>query len=187
MADKPADQVEKSKAETKTYQFEFRNKPWSNILEWLGEQAGLPVICSSLPTGTFTFIPPRIKPKYSLVEIIDILNEELLNQKYILIRREATFTILPADEKMDPTLLPRVRLDELEKRGRTELVTVVLPLTTRNAKDLGPDVKKMLGAFGNVIILEKFNQLILQDTAGNLLRIYQAIKELEAREPEKKL
>ena len=68
--------------------------------------------------------------------------------------------MLPAGEKIDPTLLPRVGIDDLEKRGRTELVTVVLPLTNLTAKDLAPDVKKMLGPFGEIVMLEKANQFI---------------------------
>ena len=124
--------------------------------------------------------------KLTLEEITDILNEGLMAQKYILIRRMATFTVLPADEKIDPTLVPRVRLDELEKRARTELVSVLLPLTRVKAEDIGPDVKKMMGPFGEVVVLGKGNALLLQDTAGNLRLIAQTIKEIEAREGDKK-
>jgi len=131
-------------------------------------------------------MPPIAKSQYTLGEITDLLNEALLEQKYILVRRVASFTVLTADQKIDPALLPRVRVEDLAMRGRTELVTVMLPLKTVNAEDLGAEVKKMLGPFGDVAILEKFNQLILQDTAGNLRRIHEVIKDIEAREAEKK-
>jgi hypothetical protein len=36
------------------------------------------------------------------------------------------------------------------------------------------------------VVLEKGNQLILQDTAGNLRQIVQTIKDIEAREAEKR-
>ena len=34
-------------------------------------------------------------------------------QKFLLIRREASFTIVPADEKIDRAILPRVRVEDL--------------------------------------------------------------------------
>jgi type II secretory pathway component GspD/PulD (secretin) len=174
-----------NKPEPKTFAFDMADKPWKHVFEWYADQTGLPFVGSNVPTGTFTFIGPRNK-KYTLEEITDILNEALLAQKFILVRRAASFTVLPADEKIDPTLLPRVSLDDLEKRGRTELVTVMMPLKLK-ANEIAPDVKKLLGPFGSVVVLEKANQLLLQDTAGNLRQICQTIKEIEVRDAGKKL
>jgi len=180
------EKTESPKREEKTYRFEIRDKSWSYVFEWYRDISGLPFVGSAKPTGTVTIMPPIAKSQYTLGEITDLLNEALLEQKYILVRRVASFTVLTADQKIDPALLPRVRVEDLAMRGRTELVTVMLPLKTVNAEDLGAEVKKMLGPFGDVAILEKFNQLILQDTAGNLRRIHEVIKDIEAREAEKK-
>jgi RNA polymerase sigma factor (sigma-70 family) len=180
-----ADKAEPPKAEEKRYSFEMREQPWIKVLEWYTEISGLPYIGISKPTGACTFIPPKDK-KYTVAEITDILNEALNAQNYILLRRDASFTVLPADEKIDPTFVPRVRLDDLDKRGKSELVSVVIPLTVLNAREIGPDVKKMQGPFGTIVVLEKGNQLILQDTAGNLRIIRQTIKDIEAREADKK-
>jgi RNA polymerase sigma factor (sigma-70 family) len=187
--DKPPDKAEAPRPEEKTYTFEMRDQPWAKVLEWYAENSGLPFVGSFKPTGTFTFIPPRGK-KYTLGEITDCINEALLGngqtQRYLLVRRAASFTLLPADEKVDPVLVARVRLDELDKRGRTELVSVVLPLTSLKATELGPEVKKLLGSFGEVVVMEKANLLVLQDTTGNLRVIQQTVKEADAREAEKK-
>jgi hypothetical protein len=163
----------------KTIAFELRDKPWIQVFEWYSEVSGLAYTGTYKPEGTATFIPAKGKVRYTLAEITDILNEMLLSQKYILIRRDVTFTVLPADQKIDPVLVPRVRLDELAKRGKTELVSVVLPVTGPSAKELGPDVKKMLGPFGEIVVLEKVNQLILQDTAGNLRQIHETLKAVQ--------
>jgi hypothetical protein len=56
---------------------------------------------------------------------------------------------------------------------------MVLPLKNLNAKDIAADVKKMPWAFGELKVLETSNKLILQDTAGNLGRIYEMVKDLE--------
>jgi hypothetical protein len=181
------DQPEKgTKPKDKRFTFEMRDQPWSKVFAWYADVSGLAYIGQNKPTGTCTFIPPQGKRQYTLEEITDILNEALLAQKHILIRRPATFTVLPADEMIDPSLLPRVSLDDLEKRGKTELVTVALPLKNLMATDIGPEVKKMLGSFGAVTVLERANQLILQDTAVNLRLIHKTITEIEARPVEKK-
>src|SRR5262245_12062209 len=44
----------------KKVRFEFRDKRWQEVLEWLTEQTGLNVISVNKPTGTFTFIAPKL-------------------------------------------------------------------------------------------------------------------------------
>jgi RNA polymerase sigma factor (sigma-70 family) len=176
-------------AAEKRYAFEMRDKPWAQVFEWLSEQTGLAFVSPYKPTGTFTFVPPKGK-QYTIPEIFDFINDALLAntnaQKYLLLRREKTFGLVPADERIDPTLVPRVGLAELDKRGRMELVKVVLPLTALTAKEIAPDVKKMLGPFGEVAALDKANQLLVQDTAGNVREVLQMIKDAEGREAEQK-
>src|SRR5262249_11156141 len=137
-------------------------------------------------TGTVTLIPPRGGRKFTLAEITDLLNEALGPQKYILVRRAASFTLLHAEEKIDPTLLPRVRPEEVEKRGRTELVRTTVPLTDLPAGDILPDVRKLLGPFGEAVALDTANQLLLQDTAGNLRHILEVLQGIKERKPPKK-
>src|SRR5207253_10022304 len=94
----------------KMYSFgEMRDKPWPQVLEWLADQTGLPYIGAYKPTGTFTYIAPRGKPdKLTLPQVIDILNEALSSQKYLLIRRTQSFTMVPSDEKVSADILPRL-------------------------------------------------------------------------------
>jgi RNA polymerase sigma factor (sigma-70 family) len=179
--DQPGKGQAQPPGEANRFTFEMRDQPWSKVFEWYSEASGLPLVTAHKPTGTFTFIPAKGKRDFTLTEITDLLNEALLAQKYTLVRRPMSFTVLPADEKIDPALLPRVPLDDLGKRGKTELVTVVLQLTNVTAKDIATDVKKMLGVFGDMVVLEKANQLILQDTAFNLQQIRQMVNDLETR------
>jgi type II secretory pathway component GspD/PulD (secretin) len=180
-----ADPPKAEPKEQKTYEIEFRNKPWGEVLEWYGEIVGLPFVGTVKPTGSLTLVGTKGK-RYTLEEVTDLLNEALLAQKFILVRRATSFTVLPADEKIDPTLIPLVRLDELNKRGRTELVRVVIPLTNVNAVEVAPDIEKLLGPFGRVVPLNAANQLVVTDTAGNLRLIVQTITDIEARAADKK-
>jgi RNA polymerase sigma factor (sigma-70 family) len=175
----------KSKEAEKTYAIEVRDKPWKQVIEWYVEITGLTFVGGQIPEGTFTFVAPAGK-RYTVGEITDILNELLLQQKYLLMRRAKSVTLVPADETIDPTLIPEVTLQELRKRGKTELVALVVPLMFVQAKDIAPEIKKLLGPFGSVVPLDISNQLLVRDTAGNLLRIDAVIHASEARAATKK-
>lgn len=162
--------------------FEMRAKPWSSVFEWLTEQTGLPFISNiQPPTGTFNFIAKAGK-KYTMPEVIDIINEGLLGSKFILIRRENSYTLVPADEKIRGELVPRIRLEDMKTRGNTEIVSVVLPLKAMVAEDFAPEVKKMMGPFGEVVPLATTNQLVLQDSVGYLRPIVDMVQDIEEKE-----
>lgn len=167
----------------KTIAFEMRDKPWVSVLEWLSDQAGIPVMTVDRPTGTFTFIAPKNAPReYTIPQIIDILNEALVNQKFIIIRRSNSFTIVAADNPIDRAILPRLTPEELDQHGATELANVPITLKTLVAEDVAPEVKKMMGPFGEVVSLSGANQLLMTDTVGNLKRILKTIKQIEENE-----
>src|SRR4051794_27227093 len=70
------------------FAFELRDADWTGeggVLAWLSDKTGLPVITSLKPAGRFTFEPPRgaNAPRYTIPEIIDILNETLEKQNLI--------------------------------------------------------------------------------------------------------
>src|SRR5262245_13398630 len=107
-AKEPAKQAAPSDKE-KYYLIELRGKPWQGVFDWLSDQTGLPFISSKgqqpAPTATFNLTVPKgkeAKKYYTMPEIIDIINEGLLAEKYVLIRRASAFTVVPADEEIDP-------------------------------------------------------------------------------------
>jgi RNA polymerase sigma factor (sigma-70 family) len=182
-ADQPPPNAASPRPPEETFVFELRDKPWPAVLEWYSEISGLAYVGRYRPRGKATFIPPTRKRKYSLGEITDVLNELLMAQNHILVRRTTTFTLLPADEKLDGSLLPEVRPEDLPRRGKTELVATVLLLKATSVADVAPLVKKMMGPFGGVVLVPRTNRLILQDTAGNLRRIHRTLEELDGAKP----
>src|SRR5262245_44675562 len=155
--------------EQKTVKFEFRDARWTDVLDWFQKETQLPFISPYKPTGSFNFIPAKLPNgqtrEYTIPDVIDILNEALLLQKFILIRREASFMVIPADERIDPAWLPRITVEDLPRRGKTEIVSVVKQLNNLNAFDWANEVRKMMGPFGEVTPLVTANQILLQDTA----------------------
>ncbi len=171
----------KPKADEPTFVFEMRDKPWAAVFEWLNEHSGLPVIYSNKPQGTFNFVPPKDK-KYTIPEIIDALNEGLLVHNFLLIRRDQSFLLVPATDRIDPNLVPRVAEADLNKRGNTEMVSVVIPLRGLVAEDMVSEVKELLGPFGKVVDLKTANQLVVTDTARNLRLIVKTLRDIEDNE-----
>jgi general secretion pathway protein D len=162
----------------KRFTLEFRNEPWQKVLEWLADQTKIPVTTDHYPTGSFTFIAPK-GAKYSLPDVIDIINGGLLTKKYLLIRLPQLFTLVDASEKIDPAMIPRITMDELPERGKTEVVSVVYRLKRLIAEDFAREVRAMMGPFGEVVALTTPNQLVMQDTVGNLRTIIATIKSSE--------
>jgi len=181
---KKADEKKDEKPKEKTYKFSMDGKPWRAVFTWLSEETGKPVLSVHTPTGSMSFVGPANK-EYTMPEIIDIINEALLSgnqtQKFYLVNRERTFTLIPADEKLDPVVLPTVRPDDLEKHGKTEMVRLIMPLRVLVADDMADKVKRLLGPFGESVAMTAtgVNQLILMDTVGNLKSIRDLIRTIE--------
>jgi RNA polymerase sigma-70 factor (ECF subfamily) len=167
--------TEKPKAAEKRYTFSMQNKPWKDVLEWFSDQTDLVFVGTRKPSGTFTFVSPKGK-EYTISEIVDILNEALMAEKdkYILIVREKTFTLHPADEPL-PRNLPASSLEDLPKKGKTEIVRLIVTLKEGRATDVAPTVKKLMSPFGDVIPIWESNALILIDTAGSLREVVKTL------------
>jgi type II secretory pathway component GspD/PulD (secretin) len=86
-----------------------------------------------------------------------------------------------ADEKIDPGFIPRVRPEELAGRARTAILAVVFPLGSVSAEEVAPDVKKLPGPFGAVVAIRTADQLVVQDTAGNLRRVQKLLQDIEQK------
>jgi RNA polymerase sigma factor (sigma-70 family) len=168
----------KAEPAEKRYTFATKNKPWKEVIDWFADQSGLAFVGTTRPTGTFTFDPPKGK-QYTLSEIVDILNEDLMKrpQPWLLIRGSKSFRIVPADEKISSDWFRAVSVEELSHLGRTELVRVSVRLEGVPADEVAPKLKKLMSPFGDVTPLDSPNQLVLRDTAGSLREI---IKTLEA-------
>ncbi len=165
---------EQKPREEQRFAFEMRGLGWKQVLEWLSDQSGLPVASKNPPPpGTFTFISPtkgKTPKTYTLPEVIDLMNDSLSMQGYLLVRRKASITIVAADEIIDPGLAPHIELTELKSRGRTELVSIALPLERIGKADV-PEIRKLMGRLGDVVVLPESKRIILRDTVENLQRI----------------
>ncbi len=170
-ADKPAP--------PKTYPMRFEKVPWADLFVWYGKATGLTNIGKEVPEGTFSFAPAQPEQQFTLTEMTDRINDALLARKWLLIRWEQTFTVVSADEKLDAKFYTHLELDDLAKRGRTELVTVHVPLAPAVGPEIEAAVSKMNGPFGRAGWYPPANTLILRDTVENVRSIVKTVRALE--------
>lgn len=162
-----------------TVSFVFDEKPWKSVLEWFAKESGLVFYSTSggMPQGSLTLKTDPSR-KYTISQVVDMLNEALAPQNYIIVRRSQTFTVLPADAKLPKDLLPKITLEELQKKGDTELVEVTYTLKFTSPDEIVTQLQKRKGPFGEIYPLGT-NQIILQDTAKNVRIIIKDLEHLE--------
>lgn len=184
-------QFAKQAESTRTVTFEMRDMPWDKVLEFLSTNLKVPVVSPIKPQGTFNFVGTSSKTKYTMAEVIDVVNEALYHQEppYIMIRKPASIVIVRADQpqEIDQTLIPRVSVEDLEsekpvgdrKVGRTELVQVIFPLRNLTPAEAEKEIKTDLSKFGKTAVVSRGTRLMVTDTAENLRRVQRLLKEID--------
>ena len=170
------------KAAGKKVAFAIPEGDWSKVLNWLSDEVGLPLIAVNMPKGKVQIKKGAFDHKPTVTEIIDVLNDALVPQKLMIIRRLASITVWSADEMLDTTGLMRgvQNLKDLEDVGKFEFVRASITLKNLKAEKVASSIKKLCGPFGQVIPMEEVNRLIVVDTGANMRGILKLIEELDA-------
>ncbi|MCP5114686.1 MAG: hypothetical protein GY953_27980, partial [bacterium] len=155
--------------------FQFRFERWADVLEWFAEQAELSLVIDAPPDGTFNCSDTR---QYTPAEAIDLLNGVLLTKNYTLVRRGRMLVVLDLKDGVPEGIVPKVTLEELDKRGKFELVTVMFPLGRRPAATVNSEITPLLSPNGKVVSMPATAQLLVTDTAGSMRAINAVIQSI---------
>ncbi len=171
----------------RTLQFNFRFQLWADALEWFAEEADLALVMNNPPPGTFNYSDPK---RYTPEEAIDILNSVLLTHGFTLIRRDKMLIVQDLSRGLPEGLIPSVEMDDLKKRGDSELVKVRFPLGKRDSAAVIAEITPVKGVYGQIVPLPTTAQLVITDTASNvrtMAALIEAIPEPKppAKPPEK--
>ena len=159
----------------KRLRFTFRYQRWSDVLEWFAEQADLSLVLDAPPPGTFNYSDNR---DYSASEALDLLNSVLLTKGYTLIRRERMLTLIDVSEQFPEGLIPKVTLEEVEKRGKHELVTVEFSLGRRDPEAVTAAVTPLLGPYHKLLPVAPTKQLFVTDRAGVMSEVQKVVQSI---------
>ena len=151
--------------------FNFRFQRWTDVLEWFAKQADLSLVLDAPPPGTFNYSDSK---SYTVVEALDLLNGVLSTKGYTLIRRGRMLLVVDVQDGIPEGLIPRIPLEEITKRGKFELVSVVFPLGDLDGAAVKTEITPLLGPYGKSALLPQSKQLLVTDTAG-IMRAVSAV------------
>jgi len=156
--------------------FNFRHTPWKEVIPWFADEADLSLEMSSPPPGTCNYIDNR---KYTLAEAIDVLNELLQIRGYTLIRRERLLMVVNLEDGIPPNLVPTISADELDNRGKHEIVSVLFKLERLTPDQAEGELKKIVEPNGKVVVLPSAQQVMVTGAVWQLRTVRQVVESIE--------
>ena len=157
--------------------FSFSKTPWDVALTRFAELAELQLILNFKPPGTFDYTSTKA---YTIPEALDVLNEVLLAEGFVVLRNDRFLTLAALDKPLPLNQVPTVVQEDLSQHGRNEFVTVVKRLKFADPATIEPEVKKLLGPYGELQSVPKLKLVRLTDQVSRLLETLPLIDELDA-------
>lgn len=170
---------QRSLGESGDLSFNFSGVTWPAVLEWFADEADLALQLDQIPVGSWTFADPT--RKYSVSEALDVINLALLKRGYCLVRRGRMLQVIDLEQqnadKLISELAELVRPEQLEDRGRSDIVSCVFPLGSMTADSAKEELALMVGPWGRVIVLDSARQVKVTEAADKLIAIRDLLKQ----------
>lgn len=156
--------------------FNFRYAPWKEVLDWFANKADLSFVGDRYPSGTFNYSDTKF---YTIAESIDLINGVLLTKGYTLVRRERLLMLVDLEDTIPEPLVELIAPEEIDNRGRYELVRTLFTLRRLTPEEAEREVNKLIGPTGLVTVLSQAKQIMVRETAGRLRMIRDVIESIE--------
>ena len=147
--------------------FQFRNQPWIDLVQWLAEISRQPLDWQELPADRVNLRSPG---RYSVAETKDLFNRHLLARGYTLLEMPGGITVAKT-EGINPAMVPRVDVGELENLQPHTFVRTSLELGWLSSEKLAEELKPMVSSNGRLTALSTTNRIEAMDAAINLRQI----------------
>jgi type II secretory pathway component GspD/PulD (secretin) len=163
--------------------FSFKGQPWPAVLEWLADVSRMSLQWEEAPAG---YLDLTTRGKYTVEEVRDLLNSVLLAKGFTLLRNGEVLIVANL-KKLDPGLVPRMRVDDLDECGTYEPVKVFFDLDSLVAEVAVEEMRPLLSPWGKATALKATNRLDVLDTAGNLRRVRELLAEEQSGNGQQRL
>jgi type II secretory pathway component GspD/PulD (secretin) len=163
--------------------FNFNNQPWQPVLEWLAEISGMSLDWQELPGD---YLNLKSRQRYTVRETRDLINRHLLARGYTLLCQGEVLSVANI-KKLDPSLVPRVTPEELDKRDPHEFVKVSFPLDWIMAETIIEELNPMKSPNGKLTPLKSTNRLEAIDAVINLRDIRALLSDEQSTDNQQRL
>src|SRR5262249_51924475 len=117
--------------------------------------------------------------KYSIPEIMDILNDALHKQNWMLLRTHNCLCPWPAPDKIPDEMIPQILRKDLDDWGKTEWVNLFVPVRNGKVANVANAIMKILGPNGKAVALPNIKHIWLQGRGGLVKEALQVLDEFE--------
>ncbi len=146
--------------------FNFRSAPWEQVLQWLADQSGLSFSGEVIPRGTFNYVDQE--QDFTPNQAIDLVNGYLLVKGYALVRHDRMLLVIDLEEDLDrrlvSELVTEIPLEQLDERGRYEILKTRFPLKQADAKIAEQQISPLLSPVGSLIVMPEAKQIVATDS-----------------------
>ncbi|MCH2213296.1 MAG: hypothetical protein MK110_18500 [Fuerstiella sp.] len=151
-----------------SWSFNFQDAPWRLVIRNLAKQFGYSVNFVQLPDTVFTYFDDNL---YTAREALDVLNDHLLTEGFIIVRNEKNLTVINTTNQVPDNLVPFVTIQDLWSLGRNEVASVAFPVRSANPTVAVQEVTELLSPLGKVQSLSESRRIIVTDTGVYLRRL----------------
>jgi general secretion pathway protein D len=163
-------------ADEKKYKLmEFRNANINSVLNYVSDITGITIITHPDLKGNVTIIN---KEDLTQDQIMEILYSTLRDLGFTMEKQNNIYTVVPLSQEKIKT---EIRTDEDISKlpDGAQIITYIITLKYVNADSIINNIKPFISKYGNVTVNNKMNKVILTDSASNVKKIFQVIKELD--------
>ena len=155
-----------------TIQFNFfKDAQWRPIIDYYAKEAGLALqVIDPPPEGTFDYRSDR---EMSMTEALDLINQNLIMRDRVLIRSRDQLLLLDLTKGIPEDIIETVKPDELDKRGKYEIVKCSYDLEGLDASQIRSQIEPLVSQVHqrNIAVIPAANLMQIQETVMNLKEI----------------
>lgn len=166
--------------ESARIQFNFKDAPFDQVVDFFSRECGLPVIFeTTVPEGAITFISGA---DYSFDEALTILNLNMARAG-VRLRRDGAFLYLASieDSARKASRVERAAIDPAI--APDEIITLTIPLDNARADVVAEQIKPLIGKFGSVTSVPQQNMVVVVESAAQARRIREIVGAIDAIRP----
>ncbi|TWT94208.1 type II secretion system protein GspD [Neorhodopirellula pilleata] len=154
--------------------FNFNQAPWGAVLQEFARMMDYSLTMQKEPSGQFTYYDSRY---YTIQQAIDILNDHLVPQGSILVRKGDRLIVLDTQQPINDQHVPFIPVNQIESLGRSEIAGAAIPVNGMDVRLAMEEVNALISPLGQVRPMSHSGRMLVIDTGTYLKRIRDLLME----------